>query len=461
MRQMPGRMDLATAKSQLQKTAIERIRLTAALPFRRELAALHSLSEREFWEYQKERLARIYQDAVAHVPYYRDNPDIYPTRLVDASDPREMLQQLPVLKKSIVKAETDRFWRQPALIGTAQHTTGGTTGTPLRVRASVMERGFTQAILDDRYAHIAGTHSPRILRLNGYLTQGNGRDDIFRSVPGTKFAYLSIYALAETNRHAITAAFRSFRPQVIHGYASAIHQLALLFKESPLPDKVEPFIVVTTSETTMPHQRDDIESYLRTKVFDEYGSQEGQHFVIECEHGTKHIHPARGIVELLQLDSDDAAPPGATGRVVVTGLMNRTMPLIRYDLGDTAVSTGYSVGCQCGSEWPSIGTVYGRMEDLVVTRDGRRIPLLSHSTLKDIEGIRESQIIQTGYERFKYRIVPAEDGSLDRKELEDHVRKELTNRLQSEFTVAFEYPDRIERTSTGKLQAVKVEFHQD
>lgn len=43
-------------------------------------------------------------------------------------------------------------------------------------------------------------------------------------------------------------------------------------------------------------------------------------------------------VELLAPDSSDYVKPGEIGRVVITDLYNRSMPLIRYDTGDFAVS---------------------------------------------------------------------------------------------------------------------------
>lgn len=446
----------STLKKTLPKFGIERAKLVFGMPYRREIASLRLMDHGQFWEYQGRQFAKIYCDAIRHVPFYRDQTDDYPLQLSKANSILDVLALLPTLPKSIVKTNTEQFWREPAFLGSAVHTTGGTTGTPMRIRASLRERGFTNAILEDRYLDIAGKRNPRILRMSGFLDQTAESGDLMWKVPGTPIAYLSIYQLSQSNRSRIEDALRSFRPEVIHGYASAIHQLALLFDASTIDPRLSPQSVVSTSETLSPEQRIDIERLLDTTVFNEYGSQEGQHLVLECKFQTLHIHPARGIVEILAFDSDRPAKNGEIGRVVVSGIALRSMPLIRYELGDTAVSTEYDAQCKCGLRWPSIGTVYGRMEDLVRMRDGRRIPLLSHSTLKDVSGIQESQLIQTGYEQFTYRIVPQANNSFVASEMESHVRMELSTRLGLMPEIAFEYVDHIERTASGKLRAVVV-----
>lgn len=440
----------------LVKSAVETAKTVASMRYRARLSGLRSMSPDSFWQYQNDAFKRIYQDAVANVPYYQSNPHKYPKHLESTSDVLDVLASLPVLPKDEVKKDTTQFWRRPQLFLTAEHTTGGTTGSPLKVRASFWERGFTEAILRERYKDITGSSTPRILRLSGYLDQSTSSEIIVR-IPGTRYAYLSIYELKAQRKDEIRAAIDAFKPDVLHGYASALHQLALLFADEQY-DPAHTLTAVSTSETLFDHQRADIEQYLGAQVFNEYGSQEGQHLVLECPERSLHIHPARGVVEILKMESDAPAESGELGRVVVTGLMSRSMPLIRYDLGDSAISTGYASNCSCGLRWPTIGTVYGRTDDLVRTRDGRMIGMLSYATLKDAQGVQESQIIQRGYEDFVYRIVPHDLASFDRLGLENHVRLQLKLRIGYEVDVSFEYIDRVPRSQLGKLQAVSVEF---
>jgi phenylacetate-CoA ligase len=449
-----GENGRSTVSGVLRKAGIEQIKRVSGLPFRADVKRLERLGERDFWQHQEAALLRRYADARTHVPYYGDAAAGYPESLVATGDVVETLKALPILEKSVVKARTEDFWRRPYFLGSATDTTGGTTGGPLRYRAAFYELGYTNAILEQRYLRITGTRTPRILRLTGFL-HGSAEKDLWARIPGTSVAYLSIYHLHRDFRDDVSDRLRRFRPQLIHGYPSAIAQLAKLYADTGLP--VSSLRAVTsTSETLYPEQRDVIEQALRTHVYNDYGSMEGQHLALECDHRSMHIHPARGIVELLKLDSEEPAQPGELGRVVVTGLLARSMPLFRYDLGDTAEATGYRADCRCGSRWPTIGRVYGRLEDLVKTRDGRRVGMISVSTLEKFDGILESQIVQRDYGSFVYRIKP--DKTLNLEDFERHVVADLRSRLQEDVSVKFEYVDSVGRTARGKLRSVVVQF---
>lgn len=110
---------------------------------------------------------------------------------------------------------------------------------------------------------------------------------------------------------------------------------------------------------------------------------------MQYSEGQIHINPLVGILEILN-ESDRPTEPGELGRVVVTGLVTKSMPLIRYEIGDYTVSTGYASDCRCGLDWPTIGRVEGRTGNLVRTRDDRQIGMLGYGVLKDLNGVQES-----------------------------------------------------------------------
>ncbi|MFK5647481.1 hypothetical protein ACI3ET_13260 [Ornithinimicrobium sp. LYQ121] len=438
--------------SSLKKTAIEGVKYTGGLPWRRAAAEMSSFTESTFWDYQRVAFRRRYVDALNHVPYYQTS-GLYPQSLPWEGGVIEAVRHLPLLSKETVKQNTNEFVRAPQNPLSATHSTGGTTGTPLIVRAGLFERGWTNAILEQRNVVVAGVRNPRTVRLSGFLAAPTGA--VSETLPGTNIAYLSIYSLSEMHREQVTRFLQDFRPRLFHGYASALTQLARLM--GPKPVDLGAVAAISTSETLSPSDRDQIEDSLGIRVYNEYGSQEGQHLILECAQRCMHIHPARGIVEILNLHNDEPATVGTLGRVVVTGLLAREFPLFRYDIGDTAVSTGYASDCPCGLGWPTVGTVHGRTEDLVRTKDGRRIGLLAHSTLKDVSGVAESQIVQRGYDQFVYRI-RCEPGA-DIPNIERHVREQLERRLAYSAHVTFEYLDQpVERTKGGKLKAVVVDF---
>jgi phenylacetate-CoA ligase len=166
-----------------------------------------------------------------------------------------------------------------------------------------------------------------------------------------------------------------------------------------------------------------------------------------------HINPLVGIVELLR-DDGEPAGNGESGRVVVTGIAKRSMPLIRYDLGDLAVSTGYAHRCRCGLQWPSIGRIDGREEEQIVARDGGRFTHLMRFAVKGLAGIRESQLVQVDYESFVMKIVEDRGGDRERRRNEASIRHEIERRMGTKVDIAFEYVKEIPRSEGGKFKAM-------
>jgi phenylacetate-CoA ligase len=402
----------------------------------------HQLSqEREFW--------KMYAFARARVPYYRDYPPV-PSALPPVS---EFLSSLPILRKQTLRDQNERFWANPPRPFTTVHTTSGTSGTPLRLAASLAERAQVQAILDHWTYSVSGRRVPRTVVLSGFLVP-EGTGTAYALDPISNQLFLSIYDLAPEKGDRVRQLVESFDPDVIYGYASAVHQLARIMQGSPSAASRHR-VAIVTSEVLEPHWRQVIEASLCRKVFDLYGNQEGSCLAISCEYDQRHVHPAVGIVELL---SEDGKPVnrGEWGRMVLTGLLRKSMPMIRYEIGDVAESTGFSTDCRCGLQWPTIGSIGGRAEDLVITRDQRRIGLLCFHSTRDLMGIREVQLVQRGFDRFLCRIVPADH--FDQGVTEATILREIGNRLRVPVAIEFEYLSQIPRGSNGKFKAVVVDF---
>lgn len=415
------------------------------------LRNMHNYSREQFFAYQQNAMDRTYRDAVKRVPYYKDHAH-YP-QLLSQENYFEDFSRLPILQKETVKQRTSEFIRTPRSPFLMQRTTSGTTGTPLEVVQTPMERIKNNALRHSIYEEFCEVKSPRILGLSASLEA----HEITVRLPGTKHAYLSIFHLTEKHRDQIVELLRDFRPEIIHGYPSALVQLSQVLPNGlpyELPNKT--VRCIATSETLFPETRETIESTLGVIVHNEYGSQEGQHFAFECGHRGMHIHPARGYLEVLQFDSDRPAAPGEAGRVVVTGFQNPQMPFIRYSIGDTASMAPTDEQCACGSQWPVLQDLHGRTQDLVKTKEGNRIGLIESATLRTVTGIAESQIVQTGYESFIYRIVPTKEYEVT--QAESTILQRLQDRIGYPISVTFEYPDGIEKTSSGKHRAVIVDF---
>ncbi|GAG02011.1 unnamed protein product, partial [marine sediment metagenome] len=106
--------------------------------------------------------------------------------------------------------------------------------------------------------------------------------------------------------------------------------------------------------------------------------------------------------------------------------------------------------CQCGRGGTLIERIIGRVEDYVVTPDGRFIGRLDH-LFKDTANVLMGQIKQDHVNEVRIRIV--RDAHYTAKD-EAIIRKEARARLGNEIIIRFEYVDDIPRTKEGKFRFV-------
>jgi phenylacetate-CoA ligase len=124
------------------------------------------------------------------------------------------------------------------------------------------------------------------------------------------------------------------------------------------------------------------------------------------------------------------------------------MPFIRYKVGDRATRSDDT--CACGCAFPLIERIEGRVEDYVRTPDGRLIGRLDH-IFKDVQHIREAQIVQTKLDELVLRIVRTDGFTAKDEQI---ILKEAHLRLGDSMRIRFEFTDVIERTAGGKFRFI-------
>ena len=129
-----------------------------------------------------------------------------------------------------------------------------------------------------------------------------------------------------------------------------------------------------------------------------------------CEAGRYHVHREHCIVEIV----DEAGLPcraGEAGRLLLTGLNNFAMPLVRYDSNDLV--TAVDGPCSCGRTLPSFGEIHGRysrIEPLPAGTLGRVATLrtaLQKMPVDLVRQLRRYQIHQLLDGSFELRMVTA------------------------------------------------------
>ena len=313
---------------------------------------------------QERRLRHIVAHAYENVPYYRDAfraLDLTPADIRTLSD----LTKIPTLSKASLRTHfPDLMAANRARFHPRAARTSGTSGEPVRFlidkQANVLEfvyywRHWSWAgyRLGDRFAELS---SYAFLHDESRV----GRPYLFQRVMGRLL--LNSLALSAGIVPAFARALRAYRPQFLKGIASALHYLALFFREAGVND-VRFRGIFSTGEVLTAHQRRTIEQVFDCKVYDSYGHMERTVAVSECPEGGLHINTEYGILETVDLVPLDPQPPGArvisTARVVGTSLHNFSMPLLRYEVGDLVELEEPNPLCACGRGLPRIRRVLG------------------------------------------------------------------------------------------------------
>lgn len=257
---------------------------------------------------------------------------------------------------------------------------------------------------------------------------------------------LSSYHMTEKNLSSYIEELARFAPALIGGYPSSVYLLAVANEH--FGNKVHPKAIYTASERLFDFQRETIERSFGCKAYTYYGNAERAGFIAECEKGSLHVKLEHSFMELVD-DSGDNVAPGQAGRLIWTAFGNYDTPLIRYDIGDTAILADRQE-CSCGRGGLILKDLVGRIEDYIITSDGRFVGRMDHP-FKDAIKVRMAQIVQNSIDNIIIRVVKEDGYGMSD---EQSILKGARERLGDEMMINFEYVDDVERTKNGKYRFV-------
>jgi phenylacetate-CoA ligase len=415
-------------------------------------------AQRESWpadrmqEYVEAQLRAQVQRAYREVPLYRQAFRKYGVsdEVIDRFTLAD-LPKLPFLEKSVVRANPAALLTEKAARNPPQEfSTSGTTGTPIRVYWDTGCHQHNLGVREARSYRWAGV-SIRQSRagIGGRLVvpRAHSRPPFWRYNRWEQQLYLSAFHISPANVRDYVAALNRFKPVTMTGYASANFFLARLIGELGL-EVHSPRAIITESERLEPHMRAALETVFGARAYEEYGSVENCALATECERGRLHVHVDFGYVEILRPDGQPAAP-GEIGEMFLTGFANTNQIFIRYRIGDLAAWA--TDPCPCGrSTLPVLGDLAGRLEDTVITGDGREVWGLFR-VFYDLPGVAEGQVVQEALDRFVVNVVPT--ASYSESDV-DAIRARMVARLGLEINVEIRKLDAIPREPNGKVRAV-------
>ncbi|MFI7483015.1 phenylacetate--CoA ligase family protein [Kocuria sp. M1R5S2] len=379
---------------------------------------------------QRARLAALVRHARHASPYYRR---LYHGLPAEVTDPRV----LPPVDRPGLMARFDEWVTDPRLTLEALHrdvldgpspvgarylggyhviTTSGTSGEPavlvhdraswaaaaavLRVRARrtalrpevlgpVLRHGLRTAVLVATGGHFAAVTVAEDLRRRSRAQARRLRVvSVLRPLP------------------EIVAELEEFRPTVLVGYPSVLRLLAGERRAGRLG--VDPALVAVGGETLTPAARRAISGSFGCPVLDEYAASEVPALAVECPRAALHVNADRYLFEPVDERLRPVPPGTVSATALVTNLDNRVQPLLRYDLGDSAVLAAGP--CPCGSPLPVV-RVEGRSGAVLRLRAGAgptvEVPPLALGTvIGETPGVRRFQAVGTGPETLTVHLEP-------------------------------------------------------
>lgn len=380
-------------------------------------------------------LGAILRHAIDTVPYYARASSLE-------------LSSFPIVDKNLIRENEASFLSQTSTGRLTVRSTSGSTGTPFRVYQDEVKRRRVAGeviFFSERAGYSFGENLVFLRVLNDQTQksrfsqwiQNESLLDVGRLDDPSIEALLK--AIAQSSRHG----------SMILSYASTLDAFRDYFdRNGPSMAKGCSVLgVVSASEVLFNETRAAISDAFGCNCYSRYSNQENGILAQEQDlPGVFHVNSVNYAVEVLDEDSESVLPFGATGRIVVTDLYNRAMPLIRYDTGDLGSLDLVNDGN--GVERLTITSLSGRRVDSITDGQGNRVsPHSVTNAMWEFSGVRQFQLIQ---EKDGYCLVLSADQDEDRDLL---ILRKFAEVLRSR-SIVIERVDDIPILASGKRQYI-------
>jgi len=374
------------------------------------------LKESERWpqkkldELQWKRFKEIIDFAYHHSPYYKkiwDEAGIHP----DDIKTRQDISKIPIITKQELIRFNDEIhtdWKGKKFFS----VTSGTTGESLSFWKDEVSDSHNRAAIFRGYSWYGVKPWDR----NGYFWGFS-----FSRLKKWKTRLLDFMVnrfrlFSYDEKELKKFARKLLSAEYLEGYSSSIYQVAKLINEKNLPKPQKLKMVKGTSEKIYPHYHQETLRAFGHKIIGEYGAAESGLIAFECPQGNLHIATEGVLVE--EVDNE----------IIVTNLIMKSFPIIRYKLGDYIRLKPADYKCACGMEHPVIEEITGRIGKNVYGKSGIYPSLYFYYVFKNLE--KNHNI------KLSYQVLQKEKGKLEFY-FERRLTTEEENALKQEMNALF------------------------
>ena len=361
----------------------------------------------------------------------------------------DQLNKLPLLEKDTLRREgKSSLLASEKEKGGTFFSSSGSTGTPTSILFSHAMHQKSSALYEARVRNWAGVSrfDPRgMIGGRRIIPAGNAQPPYYRYNFIEKQLYFSAYHINKQTAPGYAEGLVKYSSQYMVGYAMSNYILAKFLQEAGVtPPQMK--AVITSSEKLTQTMRKTLGEVYNCKVYDGWSGVENCGLISENEHGQLLISPDSALIEILKPDGTPAKP-GEEGELVCTGFFNYDQPLIRYRIGDM-VQVSEDQVTKCGRAFTVVDEIVGRVEDVVVGKDGREM-VRFHGIFVNLPNVVKGQVIQEEIEKFTINVMT---NGLTAKE-----RETITSRMKGqlgEVRITINEMTDIPVGNNGKFRAV-------
>ncbi len=414
-----------------------------------------NIDRNEIEGYQTKKLSELIKNAYDNVPYYRQVFDERNLKPIDIQS-KEDLKKLPILTKEIINKSPELFLNEKfSKSNLIQIKTSGTTGKSLEFYSTKEALSFQWAVWWRHRSRFGFNYGDKHLNFTGrpVVSVEQSCPPYWRWNKAFNQALVSMQVITNDTIDDICSFINNNKFDFWVGYPSIIHNFCSLLLEKEIELKSKPKVIFLGAENIYDDQKVDIEKVTGAILTDQYGFSEGAGNASQCEYFNHHIDFEFGILECVE--SEELENGDLRGKIVCTGFANQAFPFIRYEVGDMGVWGSDDFECECGRVSQVLKKIEGRVEDYVVTPEGKRIMRFDY-LFKDTDQIKEAQVVQRQLGSIEINIVKRKGYTSD---TEDHLLGQVKDWISPNLKVSFNYVPEIPRESNGKFRAVKSELN--
>ncbi len=349
--------------------------------------------------WQSARLVAMMRHAAARVPFYREH-----VRWSGAIDTVGDLERFPVLTKADIQAAGRSLLADdvdPARL--PQSRTSGSTGQPTTTWFDPDAWLTSKYVLKLRRLIVHSGLAPGQRVLIVSESDPGALADIGRAAPSGGPLYRQRFVSIHTPIEAHVELICRWRPTALYAYPSYLAELVEAARRLGAQLPAIP-VVYTSSEVLTSGLRARLERALQARICDIYGSTEFKEVAWQCEAGRYHLNIESVFLEPL--------PASGSAPLVLSTLINRAMPLLRFRIGDEGEAAAGA--CACGRESPGLVGIQGRAGDHITLPSGRQVsPYLLTTAIEQDAALLQYRVVETRSGHFRVELVAQSEAARD------------------------------------------------